>query len=793
MAAKAGIYVNFNGIELSEGEAAILQWDNGTWVKKISDFATKEETYAKFSKLEERVYSSVHGKNLFNKNSVVRGYFINSAGGFSSNADYFYSDAIPVKPNASYYINKSGSGAYMMILGADMEPVETTEQKVGIVEIPENGYYLVVSSAISYLDLLQVEAGSNETSYEEFYKVTEWYNWYRYAKQVIGGDIKDVDSTKVERDSYADGFLGANGAIQSNSSYATTDYIEIPANTLLIDVIGIFTNQYGAGVAFYDENKTFISSISEMGTLQGANERYIINVADIPSRARYIRSCAVKKGEYSTVVVSVCDYNVIYKILKDVKDLKETTSKNSDDISSLQNVKGKNLFDKANVTEGYFMGSGGGIGPNAGYFYSDYISVKANETYYINKSGAGGYYAVYDESKNIVESKALNVGTITIPNNGYYIRISSVLTNLDSLQFELGTEGTSYEEYYSINLKETVLQNYKDVKDLKETAIVVSKIYKKESFADLMSEGDYIEIPNTPNLKNKHSIAFHANVVNMCTLRVSHGTSGHIGSIFDVDETNIKEYDISNPTTLTSTIPHGLSISEYIHIQLRISDEYHKGTIILTTSNGQSFSTKINWNGCSLNAAVNCLSGSYSKAKLIFGGNAWKEKVWVFGDSYTDYWPQFMVGLQATNFLLDGFSGRGSAAAYTSFVNELEFGEPSIVLWMMGMNNADTADAINSSYKDNFDKVKTYCDSKGIVFVPCTIPNVPERIHVFKNQYIKNNSQYYIDMAKILGAEETGSSWNTGLLSNDKVHPTFDGAKLIAQTLCEEMPQILNS
>lgn len=42
-ATAAGVYANFNGIEVSEGEAAILLWNNGTWSKKNSGLATEQE------------------------------------------------------------------------------------------------------------------------------------------------------------------------------------------------------------------------------------------------------------------------------------------------------------------------------------------------------------------------------------------------------------------------------------------------------------------------------------------------------------------------------------------------------------------------------------------------------------------------------------------------------------------------------------------------------------------------------------------------------------------------------
>ena len=50
-ATAAGTYVNFNSLKVSEGEAAILQWNNGAWSKKNSGLATQE----KLSKLEDKI------------------------------------------------------------------------------------------------------------------------------------------------------------------------------------------------------------------------------------------------------------------------------------------------------------------------------------------------------------------------------------------------------------------------------------------------------------------------------------------------------------------------------------------------------------------------------------------------------------------------------------------------------------------------------------------------------------------------------------------------------------------
>lgn len=43
LATKAGTYSNFNGISVADGEAVILQWNDGTWTKKTTNFATQRQ------------------------------------------------------------------------------------------------------------------------------------------------------------------------------------------------------------------------------------------------------------------------------------------------------------------------------------------------------------------------------------------------------------------------------------------------------------------------------------------------------------------------------------------------------------------------------------------------------------------------------------------------------------------------------------------------------------------------------------------------------------------------------
>lgn len=105
---------------------------------------------------------------------------------------------------------------------------------------------------------------------------------------------------------------------------------------------------------------------------------------------------------------------------------------------------GKNLFNKENYTNNKIVSRNNGeLATNNSYGTSDYIEVKANETYY--QSGTDAYYSVlYNENKDFYG--IIGTAKFTPEINGY-IRASFKRTNIDKVQIEIGEEETEYEPY----------------------------------------------------------------------------------------------------------------------------------------------------------------------------------------------------------------------------------------------------------------------------------------------------------------------------------------------------------
>ena len=133
-----------------------------------------------------------------------------------------------------------------------------------------------------------------------------------------------------------------------------------------------------------------------------------------------------------------------------------------DKYSAFLNVKGKNLFDKSQIREGYY---GGVVNTDAGNYDSNYQTISPNKTYYI--SGTIGLFhalAIYDKQKNKISTLIANTTarTFTTPSNAYYYIYSSNTTNggnvPDTIMISEGdTAPTEYEPYYSFT-KEVLIK-----------------------------------------------------------------------------------------------------------------------------------------------------------------------------------------------------------------------------------------------------------------------------------------------------------------------------------------------
>ena len=135
------------------------------------------------------VVDSIRTKNMFDKNSVLMGYEINSADGtVSTNSNYYVSDYIPVKPNTNYYLTKTNNGSSNCFYDINKNFISTIRKDQGVITTPDNSnvYYMRFNGPQSDLDNVQVEEGSVATEYKPFQNLDKTLDIYSTSEIRIG-------------------------------------------------------------------------------------------------------------------------------------------------------------------------------------------------------------------------------------------------------------------------------------------------------------------------------------------------------------------------------------------------------------------------------------------------------------------------------------------------------------------------------------------------------------------------------------------------------------------------------
>lgn len=314
--------------------------------------------------------------------------------------------------------------------------------------------------------------------------------------------------------------------------------------------------------------------------------------------------------------------------------------------------------------------------------------------------------------------------------------------------------------------------------------------------ADSMTTGNTLSTDGAPNIRFPYTLNFHALITDMGEITISFGTGAYNCGAIKIDSSSLffynTDYDMDDGATGT-TYTHGLTFADFITVTIIVNEATTTDGIVakvrIRTNGGEYTSDATKWRGSYGELVVTAVSGTYTNCVATLGSVGFDKDVWMFYDSYGDYVIKALSTYNVSNYMLDAWSGRTTSYAYRSLVKALALGMPKIVIWGMGMNDADSSTAINGEYQSYTKAAASLCESNNIKFIPCTIPNCPSTLHTFKNTWIRSNYDEYIDMAIALGANEEGSSWFDDLKeSGSNVHPSDTGKYIITEVLLQEVP-----
>ena len=166
----------------------------------------------------------------------------------------------------------------------------------------------------------------------------------------------------------------------------------------------------------------------------------------------------------------------------------------------------------------------------------------------------------------------------------------------------------------------------------------------------------------------------------------------------------------------------------------------------------------------------------------------------MYGDSYfgvySDKWTKYLVDAGYRDQLQNGYPGRQSEMALLVAKTVLAHSNPKKIIWCLGMNDGDDNSSVDASWKSCVEELMAICESRNIELILATIPNVATVDNTAKNAYVRNSGYRFIDFATAVGASED-TTWYTGMLSQDGVHPSTQGAIALFNQALADVPELM--
>lgn len=363
----------------------------------------------------------------------TKGYYLSSQGVITADNKWQYSDYIEVKSNKTYSAS--------VIKGADTDTAR-------IVEYNSNKEFIGVLCSMSIVSVGAKSYGKGTTtSNTKFirlsFRVTDTELMLNEGDQALpyqpfdySGHIQNEQARYlIEHEEDARNLINPDRFKVGDWSTTINENISVLANEKYY--IAFNGNIANANIKFYNGSNSLLDEQQyQSGT-----------IITMPNNCSYIQVRFNNNASSSTTLVSnamLVKSNTSQAYIP-YKAKAHITNEHASLLAN-EEIKTRNLFDKNNVTQGYYCDySNGGKAAVSGWFYSGYIEVSSSANYYINIS-TNCQISYYNSSKNYVSGK--NGGDVlTTPSNAAYMIVSSTITNLDVIMLNKGTEAQPYEPY----------------------------------------------------------------------------------------------------------------------------------------------------------------------------------------------------------------------------------------------------------------------------------------------------------------------------------------------------------
>ncbi len=247
------------------------------------------------------------------------------------------------------------------------------------------------------------------------------------------------------------GYISYNsGNYGANVDWSYYPMFRIDPNTYYM------ASYHGAHVAFFNENKEYISGVLVNNNANNFDFKS-------PATAAFMTYSFLTSSGNQYVIRSK-GYSRAY-IEPEYKQLGITTDVPLYCLTSVIKT-GKNLFNKFNLIEGYAIdySDASRIWKNASYCYCpEYIPVKANTEYYKNRACIIGEYDVDLQCVATRNLTSIAAGSFTTTASTKYILVGTPIAQAPYLQLEEGSAATEYQPF-TVELKNNTAAKIRTVK-----------------------------------------------------------------------------------------------------------------------------------------------------------------------------------------------------------------------------------------------------------------------------------------------------------------------------------------
>lgn len=210
-----GTAVNSNKLTWVEGAEYArftIADQNPTFIQiEVGEESTSYEEYSPYTPITDRIKDIetaiepisagnipiLKSKNLFNKDNITRGKFLNSDGTLFSNSEYGISEYIPIEPSTIYYCTKWGGnqgGAYgSAFYDKNKVFISGSATKNNPITSPENAKYVIICGMLSNVEDAMLEKGNTGSgSYQPYKTVVQDENLPDYLTALSGNNSNSI-------------------------------------------------------------------------------------------------------------------------------------------------------------------------------------------------------------------------------------------------------------------------------------------------------------------------------------------------------------------------------------------------------------------------------------------------------------------------------------------------------------------------------------------------------------------------------------------------------------------------